>query len=159
MARTTIAEVQVWISDNRVTVASGDLLDQIEDYVLGRLESTHDTSGWADDTDTPDLVRQVIALLDAEAKFRKDYSDQEDELPYADKLGMMAEARLEQIIGGQLTLTVGTVVLTSTQADAVSAAAGPTIFPTEGERLQDSYLDPTATDGKHRAAFHMGEIF
>ena len=159
MPRTTTAEVQVWLSDGRSIVKSDDLLDEHEDYVLSRLESTHDTSGWATDADTPDLVRQVIALLNAESAFRKAYSDQEDELVYADKLGMMAEARLMQILSGALTLTVGTVSITDTVSDTASIAAGPTHSPTETERLQDSFLDPNAADGNHRAAFHMGEVF
>lgn len=160
MARITVAEVQAWLSDGRITVASGDLIEQLETRVLGRLEAVLDTSGWADNTDTPDLVRQVIALLNAAAILRIKYSDQEDGIPYADKLEDMAEAMLMQMESGKIDLTVGDVGLTADEMDALSVAAGPAHFPGESERLADTFYDPNVVEeSPHKQIFHMGQVF
>lgn len=151
--RTTSAEVQAWVSSNRITVTDDDLVEQIEDMVLARLETAFDTSGWTTSSNTPDLVRQVIALLNAGLILRRYYSDQDDGVPYADKLEAMAEAMLMKIESGQLTLTIGTVAVSQTTMDAASDAAGPVFFPTEAERLDDS------DDAQHTIKFAMGEVF
>jgi len=153
MARTTTALVQEWLSSDRITVASDDLLEQVDEYVISTLEGTYDTSGWADATDTPDLVQQVIALLDAEYLLRKFYSDQDDDIPYADTLHTMAQGMLDSMLLGNLDLTIGTIVLTATEMTTAITAAGPTHFPGETERL-----DTTET-AAHTIAFEMGTVF
>lgn len=148
MARIQTTEVQAWLSDGRIVVDDGDLSEQIEEYVLSRVEGTYDTSAWIDKDTTPDLVRQVIAILTAGLILRKAYSDQDDIIPYADKLEIMGEARLVQIEEGKLTLTIGAIVI---QGSTASAAAGPVFFPTETERLD--------SDSPHKIVFEMGTVF
>ena len=151
MVRIQTTEVQSWLSDGRIVVDDSDLSEQIEEYVLSRVEGTYTTSTWVDKDTTPDLVRQVIAALTAALILRKAYSDQDDQIPYADKLEAMGEARLSQINEGKLVLTIGDVVVTSAQGDAAGTAAGPVFYPTETERLD--------SESPHRIAFEMGQEF
>jgi len=151
MARVKASEVESFISDDRFTVMDDDLNEQFEDRVLGQLEGRYDTSTWVDVDTTPDLVRQVIALLNAANILYKAYSDQEDGVPYADRLSNMAESMLLQIVDGTLNLTVGTVVITDDEYASASDAAGPAFYPTDTERLEEN--------GVNRIKFEMGTVF
>lgn len=147
MARVTISEVQAWLKSDRITVTGDDLNAQHEVSVLARIEGFYTTASWTNPTNTPRLVRQVIALLNAATILRKAYADQEDDIAYAAKLEGMARATLDGIIDGRLNLADVSATLNTAAQDL----AGPVFFPTDTETADE--------DGDHIIRFTMGEVF
>ncbi len=106
--RITSADVQVWLEPTKLRIDSGDSLAEeipASEIVLSKLATRFDTSGWIDETDTPDLVRQVIAMLVASFRYNSIYSETEDAgNPYADKLKDMADNLIMGILDGSIDL-------------------------------------------------------
>jgi len=106
--RITPADVQVWLEPTKLRIDSGDSLAEenaASEIVLSKLTTRFDISDWTDTTDTPDLVRQIIAMLVASFRYNSIYSETEDAgNPYADKLKDMADNLIMGILDGSIDL-------------------------------------------------------
>lgn len=132
MARVTLTEVQGWLDPVKLTLASLDteLLAQLEEEILGRLAVAYDTSAWTTDSNTPKLIRTIIAKTYASYHYDKVYSeDQEEGNDYAARLNANAEMLIMGLIEGRIVIP-GTETETS---------RGPSYFPSNAS----SALEPT----------------
>ncbi len=106
--RITSADVQVWLEPTKLRIDSGDSLAEevpASEIVLSKLAVRFDTSGWTDESDTPDLVRNILGMLVASYRYNSIYSETEDAgNPYADKLADMADNLIMGIIDGTIDL-------------------------------------------------------
>ena len=106
--RITSADVQVWLEPTKLRIDSGDPLAEevpASEIVLSKLATRFDTSGWTDENDTPDLVRNILGMLVASYRYNSVYSETEDAgNPYADKLADMADNLIMGIMDGTIDL-------------------------------------------------------
>lgn len=150
MAYVTVDEVQSWVEPTKLRFDHDDELPEeanASTYVLARLATVFDTSNWTDNTDTPQLVRKVIAMLVAAWRYNRIYSESDLEAgnPYANKLEQMANDILTGLVNGSMVLTDETI-------------SGPGVegtlafYPTDASSLID---DEDDSDRK----FSMGKVF
>jgi len=144
-----LEEAQAWAERTKLTLTGldEDLLVQIEEEVLDRINSTYSTSTWVDPTTTPRLVRVAIAKKYVVWVYERTYSESElSDSAYSRKL----EANAEMIVGG---IVDGTIELPGLE----SASTGePAFYPTDGSSL----LSPTQDDPSlGPAKFSMGMVF
>jgi hypothetical protein len=147
VSRILVTDAQGWVEGTKLTITSLDtnLLHQIEDEILGRL-SSFDSSGWTDNTNTPSLVKVIIAKLYVAWLYDRQYSeDIEGGNNYADRLKQNAELLMQGLLDGTIELP-GT-------ADTSSA---PIFYPTDASSAQDPTFDDPSLGP---AAFSMGMRF
>lgn len=143
-------DVQAWLEGTKLEVGNLDaaLEDQIASEVLGRISTaSYDVTGWTDSTNTPKLVKKVMAMLYAGWFYDREYSETSDTNDYALRLKQAAEALITGIILG--TTDIGEVV-------GVSSLGDPLFFPNDAS----SALTANQYDvGDGPAAFSMGTRF
>lgn len=123
MPLVNIQDVQNWLSDNRLLVDVTDDLEDIaglEEHIKAQLSTLYDTTLWTDASSTPVLVRSVLGARLAALRYRKVYSDQVDELPYADWLEEWAKMTVDGILDGSLLLSDATDVDTAAEQSSIS---------------------------------------
>lgn len=149
MARVSIQEVQAWLETTKLTLSSldTDFLSQLETMVLARIATAYDVSGWTTTSNTPQIVRTVIAMKYAAWYYRKVYSEDEGtDNEYAQLLDAGAEALISGIVSG----SVAVVEVTAT------TAGQPAFYPTDASTA----LEPTSDDlSLGPPAFSVGRIF
>jgi hypothetical protein len=104
----TPAEVQAWLEETKLPLVEIDqgLHEAARVLVFSHLAEVYDTSGWTTSTNTPSLVRQVVAIYIAAWVYNRAYSSVSIEGPtYGDKLIAMAESILVSIVNGNADLT------------------------------------------------------
>lgn len=108
MAYVTLTEVQAWLESTKLTLSSFDaeLEDIASTLVVGTLAEVYDTTTWTNDTNTPDLVTKVIAMLVAAWTYNRAYSeDDPNGNAYAKWLEDKAYALLAGIKDGSIDLS------------------------------------------------------
>lgn len=109
MAHVTVDEVQSWLDEAKLPLASNDPLPEEVNAaagVLGRLANVYDVTGWTNNTNTPQLVRVIISALTAAYRYNKIYSEEEDSgNRYASKLEGRSLELLAMIVNGDIILT------------------------------------------------------
>lgn len=150
MARITTADAQGWAESTKMTLSSLDaqLEHQIEDEVIARLNSVFVTTGWTDSTNTPSVVKVIIAKLYVSWLYDRQYSENQDSgNDYAALLKANAEMLMEGLLNGTIDIPGET-----TQG----AGSGPAFYPTDAS----SAMDPTPDDlSLGPAKFSMGQVF
>lgn len=149
MALVTVNEVQAWLESTKLRLGHDDELPEevhLSRMVLSKLATRFDISAWVDETTTPDLVRTIIAMLVAAARYNKQYSESDSQAgnPYANKLEGLAYDMLEQLITGEMLLTDAT--------DGPGVEGTVAFYPTDASSLLDTEDD---SDRK----FSMGQVF
>ncbi len=147
MAYLTVPNVQTWLEATKLTVATVEsgLETATKFRVIAALSEVYDTSLWLDDTSTPALVRQVMAMYYAAWYYRRTYSEDTDSSPtYADWLEGLADTMLMGIVDGTLDLI---------EVVGLSAATGSMDFyPQDNNYDSNGYR---VDDAK----FTMGQVF
>ncbi|HEY9660601.1 MAG TPA: hypothetical protein V6C65_19265 [Allocoleopsis sp.] len=149
MAHITTSDAQGWAESTKLTLSSLDasLEAQISTEVLSRLASAYDISGWTNDTNTPALVKVIIAKMYVAWFYDKSYSENQDQgNDYAAMLRTNAEMLITGIIDGVIDVPgvpgIGTGVPGYYPNDASSA-------------LEPTFDDPSLGPAK----FSMGKVF
>jgi hypothetical protein len=141
MSRITVREAQAWVEGTKFTIGSNgafrqqesDLLEQIEEELIARVESAYDTTTWVDSTTTPRLVRVAIAKKFVAWMYRRQYSE---DLPEADAAySMLLEANSESII---VSIVDGIIEIPGETGGEVT----PGFYPSDAS----SALEPTSDD-------------
>lgn len=149
MAYITVAEVNAWLeaTKSNVTSLETELESSIATQVLGRLTNSYDVTTWTDNTNTPKLVRKIIAMLYAGWYYDKIYSETSDTNDYALRLKAEAEKLLDAISAGTIDLA---------EVAGLPAISQPSFFPTDASSsASPTNDDPSVGDAK----FLMGSVF
>jgi hypothetical protein len=149
MARIEKSDVQGWVEKSKLPIETLDaaMLTQLEAQIIGRLGGSFDTSSWTDHTNTPTLVKSVIAMTYASWHYNRAYSEDQEALnDYALWLLGRANDLLTGIIDG--SIIIDGVVPPET--------GSPSFYPNDNS----SALDPTCDDTSlGDAKFSMGSRF
>jgi hypothetical protein len=149
MARINAADAQAWAEATKLPFASLDpgLIAQIEAQLIGKFSTAFDTSTWVDTTNTPELVKSVIAMTYVSWYYNRTYSeDQENLNDYAVWLLGQANALMMGIIDGSIILP-GVVV---------PSVGTPAFYPNDASSaLCPTFEDPSLGD----SSFSMGQRF
>lgn len=102
-----LEEVQAWLEQTKLTINNidDDLANQFRSEVFAALATAYDTTGWTTASNTPELVRKIVAMNIAGAIWMRQYAEVAAE---PDTYGMWlmsrAQTLLDGIINGGLTL-------------------------------------------------------
>lgn len=136
MAHITLANVEAWLATSKLPAGltlDAELESQLSTETIAELGVQFDVSGWSDDTNTPSLVKHIIAMRYAAWYYDRTFAqdDDGDGNSYADRLRQRAANLLAQLRAGQLSVP-----------DAIpldSDGTGPDYFPS------DASSNPTGT--------------
>ena len=147
----TVAEANAWA--DKVKLNFGELDSELENaqatQVLSRVSQVYNVSSWVDSSNTPSLIRKIIAMLYVGWYYQGVYSEDDSVNSYGLLLINQAETLVEGIISGAITLT--------------DAAAGtdlglslPAFYPNDAS----SALKPTDIDSSlGPEKFSMGKVW
>lgn len=155
MPHILVGEAQAWLNDNKLDLGASfttdqtELEDQISTQVLSRLDSRFDVSTWTDNSNTPALVRTIIAMLFVAWYYDQVYSDDEEANAYAALLRQYAEANIEAILNGSQ-------VLVEVDPDTTADLGLPAFFPNDLSSSQEPTTENPSDGGP---SFLMGQVF
>jgi hypothetical protein len=149
----TVAEVQQWIQDTRLTVASvnPELESSAYSRVVSALALRYTTATWVDSTTTPALVRSIISMLIAAWTINRAHAETMGDV---DAYGVHLESSAMILLGG---LADGSILVDDT-AIGDYATGQPAFWPTD-------IATTTATeegwdaDGAAPLMFTAGKVF
>jgi hypothetical protein len=151
MARILLADAQAWAEGTKMSLGALDaaLLAQVESQVVAELDSSFDVTTWVNDTNTPAIVKSVIAMLYVSWVYDRQYSeDQEQGNDYA----ALLRGQAASLISG---LKDGSIIIPGQSPDT-GPSDTPVFFPTDASSaLPATPLQPELGP----ASFHMGVIF
>jgi hypothetical protein len=140
----TVEEAQAFLESTKCRLPSLEPVLEADqaNYVLGRLFSTFQTlvPTWTDQTNTPELVRSVIAMRYAGWFYDRQYSEviSEDRAKsYGALLREQAETLLNGIISGSIELS---------EVPSGSADESSVFYPTDVSSTTQARLDNTDGD-------------
>lgn len=151
--RITQAEAQAWVEATKFTIPdittspNSDLLAEIEEEVIARVNSAYDTSTWVDATSTPKLVRVAIAKKFVAWAYRRAYSESlgEVDATYSMLLDVNAETIIQGIVDGSIEIPNIPVVI-----------GEPIFYPNDtSSAMEPTVADPSLGPSK----FSMGQVF
>jgi hypothetical protein len=151
MARVDLATIKAWSEASKLNIQTIDneLLNQLEEEVLGRIGGTYDTSVWTTSSNTPLLIRTIFAKLYVSWFYNRAYSEDNDTPNiYAGKLGENAEMLVQGILDGSIVVP-GTTSPTG---------GNPSFFPNDASSSMDPRdfpEDPSVGPAK----FSMNQAF
>ena len=160
MAHISLAEANAWVESTKLTFTSannrfnGELAGQNAQLVLSRLRPVFGkdvVATWTNDTNTPKLVRTIIAMYYVAAEYDKHYSDDVDDSVnnYATILRRLADQNMQGLIDGSVTLE---------EVPGGNAGQGvPVFFPTDASSDNRIGFHTDPSDGG--PAFLMGTVF
>jgi hypothetical protein len=145
-----VTEAQAWLEPTKGTISTLDdnLLVQVQEPILRKIDGTYDVSGCVSPGTTPELLRTIIAMEYVARYYNRQYSEDNDQVNrYARQLMADAEALIQGIIDGAISLPLPVVG---------SAAGTPMFYPTDASSL----MCPTTDDPSlGPARFSMGQLF
>jgi hypothetical protein len=147
----SLQEAQVWVEKTKLPLGALDtgLESQIATQVLSRIALAYNTSGWTTSSNTPVLVRSIIAMLYVSWLYDRTYSEDEpDSNAWATRLAGMAETLILGIIDGTTDLVEVT--------DPILQGSGPAFYPNDVSSAQAPTCDDPSLGP---ASFSMGSIF
>lgn len=149
MARITATDAQGWGEPTKLDLSTlnTSLLSQLETEILTRLSSVYDTSTWTDNTNTPAIVKVVIAKTYVAWLYDRAYSENQDEgNDYAALLKLNAEMLMSGLIDGTIDIP----------EQPPGVTRGPVYYPNDAS----SAFEPTSDDSSlGPAKFSMGKVF
>jgi len=146
MAHIVLADAQAWLENTKANLVTLDLNleSQVSGDVLGRLSDTYSspTFGvptWIDNTTTPVLVKQCIAMLYAGWFYDRQFSEMvaAEGPSYGTVLRNYAETLIEGIISGSIIL----VEIEPNEPDVA-----PVFYPTDRSSTTQALLTNTDRD-------------
>lgn len=149
--RITVNEVTAWFESTKLpsftdfTGRDLELLNHLEEEVLQRIQSAHDTTGWTNNTNTPKIVRTVIAKMFASWFYERQYSEDGETNTYSKRLQDNANTLIDGILDGTIPID-----------DTPATIGQPIFYPNDAS----SALEPTKDDsslGPNK--FSMGQVF
>jgi len=161
MAHVVVADCQTWLENTKANLTNLDLNleNQISTNVLGRLASSYNdptfgVSTWIDNTTTPQLVKQIIAMIYAGWFYDRQYS----EMVAAEgpSYGTVLRNYAETLIEG---LNAGTIELAEIQPNEPNV--GAVFYPTDISSTQQAVVANKNPDDTSfgPSKFSMGQIF
>jgi hypothetical protein len=150
MPRIEVKDAKGWGEPTKLNLSTLDLglLDQIEAEVLGRLSGVFTITGWTDHTNTPTLVKVIIAKSYVSWFYDRQYSENQDD---GNDYASMLRANAEMLITGLLD---GTIELPP--PDGSTSGGKPAYYPNDAS----SAMTPTPDDlSLGPAKFSMGKAF
>jgi hypothetical protein len=161
MAHIVLADAQAWLENTKANLTTLDLnLEaQVSSDVLARLAEVFDdpTFGvptWMDNTTTPALVKQVIAMFYAGWFYDRQFSEMvaAEGMSYGTVLRNYAETLLEGIITGSIIL----VEISPNEGDT-----GPGFYPTDTSSSTEALASNSNLDDKSLgpAMFAVRQVF
>lgn len=150
MARIVAQDAKGWAEPTKMVVAQldEDLLSALETEILTRLNAVYNTSAWTNDTNTPAIVKVVIAKMYVSWKYKQSFAEDLDQgNRYAYELEDNAKAILEGLLDGTIDIPGETPINESGQPAFYPTDASSAMCPTD----YDSSLGP--------AHFSMGRVF
>lgn len=170
MAHILAADAQVWTEGTKLTIQSLDanLESQVTTQVFAQLSELFDPTPWADNTNTPSLVKSILAMYYVAWLYDRTYSadDNGDGNSYAARLLARADALIAGILSGALAVVGATPVSVNESSvdffptDDSSAGSTGWLIPGsfnylgDGVSSDNSSPDTMADTG---AAFSMGK--
>jgi hypothetical protein len=151
MARITSADAQGWGERTKLNLGAldTDLLDQIESEVLARIHSVYDTSLWTTPSNTPRLIRTIIAKMYVSWFYNRQYSENQiDTNDYATRLANNAEMLITGILDGTIEIPDPGVTPTTSQVAS--------FYPNDASSAQEPTIDDPSLGP---AKFSMGKVF
>jgi hypothetical protein len=108
MARITPDDVQVYLDVDTFPIPENDTIPEeptFADMVFARLGQVYDTTGWTTSSNTPGLVRRILAMLVAANRYNKKHAEDDDAgNRYAFKLENRAWELVQLILSDQAVL-------------------------------------------------------
>lgn len=149
MARVTISDVKGWVETTKLNPVAldPDLTPQLEEEVLSRIGTVYDTSTWTNETNTPNLVKVIIAKTYAGWLYDKYYSENQSE---PNNYAQMLKANAEMLIAG---LIDGTIELPNVTPATPQSAS---FYPNDASSAQEPTLDDPSLGP---AKFSLGRVF
>ena len=154
MARVTAAEVQGWLDGAKITISSLDteLIANIEEETLARLDPIYDITGWTNTSNTPKIIRTVISKYYASWLIDRFYSENQDGgSDYAKRLCDNADMVMTGIINGQIVVNDGTGATIPPQT-----SRGASFYPTDASYSQTPTPSDPSLGGPY---FSLGRAF
>lgn len=148
----TDSEVQGWLDESKIQVASGDY-DELEDVartqVFAALAGLDvDTTTWITAEATPELIRKIVAMLTAAWLYARLYSEDVEGTPrYTVWLESKALSLVASVIAGDIDIEGSSGTIDNT----------PLFYPNDSSTLLEYTNEPDSdyTTG----AFQMGRVF
>lgn len=152
MSFITLEEAQTWGENTKLRLGSLEdgLVTQVATQVLSRIALAYNVTGWTSNTNTPSLVRSVIAMMYVSWLYDRTYSEDEpNSNAWAVRLAEMADALIEGIVSG-------TIDLTDDDTTGTLQGTSASYYPTDASSAQvPTSLDPSLGP----ARFTMGVVF
>lgn len=127
----TVAEANAWTDKSKLNLATldGELEKSVAGQVLAEASQAYDVSSWVDLTNTPSLVRKIIAMMYVAWYFERVYSEDTSTSDYGIMLMTKADELLKSIVDGTILLTDMPVIpSTNAQADTPSFLSTEPVF-------------------------------
>jgi hypothetical protein len=161
MAHVLLSDVQAWLEGTKANLTQLDasLEQQISAQVLAEVSDTYSDPGfgvptWTDSTNTPELVKQVIAMLYAGWYYDRQFAEMivAEGTSYGEVLRAQAEVLEAGIINGSVVL----IELVSFALDVA-----PVFYPTDVSSTFDAERTNTIPEDMSLgpAKFGMGKKF
>lgn len=149
----TTAEVQQWIQDTRLTIATVDPALDASAYsrVVGVLALRYTTGTWIDSSTTPSLVRSIISMLIAAWTINKAHAETMGDV---DAYGVHLESSALVLLGG---LADGSILIDDTAIGDYSMGQ-PVFWPTDIATTVATEQGWDA-DGAAPMMFSTGKVF
>lgn len=148
MARVSVEEVQAWLEQTKLTIASINtaLATQIEEMVISRLATAYTTTTWVDAATTPKLVRYIVSMLYASFFIDRQYSEDERSNAWARRLNGIAETMILGILNGSIDLL---------DVPAAQVNASPSYYPNDASSALEVTDEDSSLGGP---SFSMGRV-
>lgn len=150
MAHIEVTDAQAWAEESKLSISELDpeLEDAVATGIIARLAGSFNTAPWIDNTNTPKLVRKIIAMAYVAWFISRAYSSDEGRNDYSQRLLAMVNDLIEGLIAGSIILV---------DDDPINLLNGVAQFyPTDAS----SALEPTAEDRSLGGpVFTMGVIW
>lgn len=153
MGHITVAEVQSWLEETKLTLTSisTEREAQIAAQVIARVVSAYPEAAptWIDEATTPRLIRSIIAMMYAGWYYDTQYSENPDDNTYADRLRKAADDLIAGIIAGTIDIT---------EVEGLPTIGQPVFYPTDASSAPDA--KPTLEDpSAGPPMFSIGKVF
>jgi hypothetical protein len=151
VAHIDVTEAQAWAPPDKLTVSSLDanLESGISTTVLAKLAVSFPTSGWTSSSNTPSIVRKIIAMEYVATYINRAYATDEALNEYAAWLFGMAESLIQGLVAGTLSIDPDAPIQ---PADSST----PVYYPTDASSAQQPTTDDPSLGGP---AFTLGRVW
>lgn len=153
MAHISVDEAQAWLETTKLSLSALDTVqeDLIATQVIARVVSAYpdDAPTWTNETNTPKLVRSIIAMMYCGWFYDKQYSENPEDNAYADRLRAAAEALILGIVAGTTDIA---------EVPGLPLIGEPAFYPTDLSSAPDavpSVEDPSAGP----PMYSIGKVF